>query len=107
MKLPPIHPQLLLSIKILSTVLIGGAIALEGWNFYSQFAHHPLPSLLQPLQWLGRIALVSHLIEGIIAGVYTASSKKTALQAGVYTFFTGTLGLLELWGDRPTSFSQD
>lgn len=100
MQLPPIHPQLVRSIKILSTVLISGAIALEIWNLYVRLTHHFLPDFLPVLLWLGRIALISHFIEGIIAGIYAPAREKNILRSGIYTFFTGTVGLLELLDEQ-------
>jgi len=84
-------------IKILSIVAIASAIALEAWNFYGNFTHQPLPHVLLLVLGLGRIALLSHLIEGIIAGIYAPAKEKNAVQYGIYTFFTGTVGLLELF----------
>jgi hypothetical protein len=45
---------------------------------------------------LGRFAVTIHLVEGIIAGAYAPSRQKTPIVYGTYTFFVGTVGLLEL-----------
>ncbi|WP_017747601.1 hypothetical protein [Scytonema hofmannii] len=43
-----------------------------------------------------RFAVTIHFIEGIIAAFYAPSRKKVPIQYGTYTFFVGTVGLLEL-----------
>ncbi|TVQ46653.1 MAG: hypothetical protein EA365_05050 [Gloeocapsa sp. DLM2.Bin57] len=48
---------------------------------------------------LAIIALVSHFIEAIIAFIYTYNKADNPLKLAIYTFFTGTLGLREIWRD--------
>jgi RsiW-degrading membrane proteinase PrsW (M82 family) len=48
---------------------------------------------------LAFIALISHFIEAIIAFVYTYNKTDNPLKLAIYTFFTGTLGLKEIWHD--------
>ncbi|MBW4488567.1 MAG: hypothetical protein KME12_12330 [Trichocoleus desertorum ATA4-8-CV12] len=84
-------------IKVISTVLITGAIALEFWNLYASLTHLSIPSSLTPVFWVERFAVTAHLIEGAIAAVLAPSRNKLPLQYGTYTFFVGTVGLLELF----------
>jgi hypothetical protein len=50
-----------------------------------------------PLLWIGRFALVAHFLEGIIAFIYAPSRNQPAIASGIYTFFVGTVGLVELF----------
>ena len=91
-------PKLLLTmIKIISTTLILGVLGLELRNLYavqSQMTPFELPF---PLFWIGRFALVAHFLEGIVAFIYAPSRNQPAIASGIYTFFVGTVGLVELF----------
>lgn len=97
MNLKSLNPKLVQSIKIVSTILISNAIGLELWNLYAVFSHQVIPSFIQILVVIAHLALLSHFIEGIIAGFYIFPRGGNYIKDGVYTFFTGTVGLLELW----------
>jgi len=100
--------------KIISTVLVFAAIALQLWQ-----ALTPLPTSLQPLTNITAIILSIHAVEGLISaslilryrlngGEIAAHPdnilsqklpENTALaviKAGLYAFFVGTVGLLEV-----------
>lgn len=103
------------SAKIISTVLIFGAIALQICQ-----ALIPLPPLLSTLSSITQVVLIIHGVEGIIAAALIAfyrqgvQNKPTAqsssllidhlpqntlfavIKAGLYAFFVGTVGLLEI-----------
>jgi hypothetical protein len=79
-------------IKIISTLLMISAIGLEIWNI-SADSQPKLPSLLFTTS---RLAITIHIAEGIIAAIYTFSNKGNFWQYGIYTFFVGTVGLVEL-----------
>lgn len=51
------------------------------------------------ITWLAFIALISHFIEAIIAFIYTYNKADNPLRLAIYTFFTGTLGLREIWNN--------
>ncbi|MEH1836308.1 MAG: hypothetical protein V7L29_30715 [Nostoc sp.] len=84
-------------VKIISTVLITSAIGLESWNIYAFLTNRNVPSSLNPIFWIERFAMTSHFIESIIAAFYAHSGKKMPIQYATYTFFVGTIGLLELF----------
>ncbi|MEA5616893.1 hypothetical protein VB711_03420 [Cronbergia sp. UHCC 0137] len=84
-------------IKAISIILISSAIALQLWDIQALITHHQLPTSLNPILIIGRLALLAHFIEGIIAAYYANSKNKFPLQYAAYTFFVGTIGLLELW----------
>ncbi|BDI18700.1 hypothetical protein ANSO36C_45020 [Nostoc cf. commune SO-36] len=84
-------------VKIISTVLITSAIGLESWNIYALITDTNVPSSLNPIFWIERFAMTSHFIEGIIAAFYAPSRKKMPIKYATYTFFVGTIGLLELF----------
>ena len=83
-------------VKILSTTLISLAILWELGNLYVRLNNWEIPSNLNWIFWLDRIALISHGIEGMIAAYYARLQNKNPLKYGFYIFFTGTPGLLEL-----------
>ncbi|MEH2297760.1 MAG: hypothetical protein V7K88_01480 [Nostoc sp.] len=87
-------------VKIISTVLITSAIGLESWNIYALITNNHLPSSLNPIFWIERFAMISHFIEGIIAAFYAPSKKKMPIKYATYTFFVGTIGLLELFDQQ-------
>jgi hypothetical protein len=89
--------QIFTGIKYLSTILITGAIGLELWHLYTVFSDRSFSAWLHPMLWLGRFALVAHLIEGVIAAIYAPRKQKSPLSYGTYTFFVGTIGLSELF----------
>lgn len=84
-------------IKVISVVFISSAIGLELWNIYALWTNSIMPSSLNPIFWIERFAIVSHLIEGIIAAYYAPLKEKMPIKYGTYTFFVGTVGLLELF----------
>ncbi|MEA5470752.1 hypothetical protein [Spirulina sp. 06S082] len=92
MNLKAIDTKFLMAIKVLSTLLIAGAIALELWTLYQQ----EIPHFLTPILYFVTFALVSHFIEGMIGAFVAFRQQKNAIAAGVYIFFTGTVGLLEV-----------
>ena len=84
------------SIKIISTFVITGALALELWNLYLHLHSKSLPDNLNSLFWLGSVILISHVVEGLIASSKASSQDKNPLTYGIYTFFVGFVGLQEL-----------
>jgi len=84
-------------IKVISTVLIASAIGLELWNIYAITNNIEVPTSLNPIFWFERFAVASHLIEAVIAAFYAPSRKKLPIKYAIYTFFVGTVGLLELF----------
>ncbi|MDZ7960358.1 MAG: hypothetical protein RMY34_21165 [Aulosira sp. DedQUE10] len=92
-----IKEKILPVIKVISTVLIASAISLELWNIYAITNNIQVASNLNPIFWFERFAVSCHLIEAVIAGFYAPSRKKLPIQYATYTFFVGTVGLLELF----------
>ncbi|WP_152588678.1 hypothetical protein [Nostoc sphaeroides] len=90
-------------VKIISTILITSAIGLESWNIYAVITNTNLPSSLNPIFWIERFAMTSHFIESIIAAFYAPSRKKMPIKYATYTFFVGTIGLLELFSPENDS----
>lgn len=84
-------------IKVISTVLIGSAIGLELWNLYAGLNSIQVPSILNPIFGIERFAVAIHSVEGVVAAAYAPSRKKMPIRYGTYTFFVGTVGLLELF----------
>jgi hypothetical protein len=85
------------AIKVISISLISGAIGLELSNIYASFWDLSVPTILEPVFWLERFAVTMHLVEAIIAAAYAPSRQKKPIVYGTYTFFVGTVGLLELF----------
>jgi len=93
------NPNTAKAIKIVSTLAMTGALALEVGNIYLRLQGKLLPANLTPLFWLGSVALVAHAVEGFIAASKARSHDKNPLRYGVYTFFVGFVGLQELEGN--------
>lgn len=93
-------------IKVISTILITSAIAWELGNIYASFINLKIPSSFAPIFWVGRFALTAHFIEGIIAAFYAPAKDKHPFSYGIYTFFVGTIGLLELGQEKVRDFSE-
>ena len=87
----------LFAIKIISTVLMTGAILLELWNIYAIQNNLVIPSSIKTIFWIERVAVGAHLIEAIIAAFTAGSKDKIWYKYSVYTFFVGTIGLMELF----------
>ncbi|MGB3638436.1 MAG: hypothetical protein WBA39_12805 [Rivularia sp. (in: cyanobacteria)] len=87
----------LFAIKIISTVLMIGAILLELWNIYAIQNNLIIPSSIKPIFWIERVAVAAHLVEAIIAAFKAGSKDKIWYKYSVYTFFVGTIGLMELF----------
>ncbi|NER28317.1 MAG: hypothetical protein F6J89_11945 [Symploca sp. SIO1C4] len=100
MLLKKTNKQVISIIKLLSTVLIVSAIGLDIWNLCAAFTNQVIPSSLHPILWVGNFVVVIHFIEGIIAAFYASSTRQIPIQYGAYTFFVGTVGLLELFEEN-------
>lgn len=72
-------------------------MGLELWNVYALLTSSKLPSSLNPIFGIERVAVAIHLIEGVVAAYYAPSRNKMPIPYGTYTFFVGTVGLLELF----------
>ncbi|WP_363318189.1 hypothetical protein [Nostoc sp. NMS4] len=84
-------------------MLITSAIGLESWNIYAVITNINVPSSLNLFFWIERFAMMSHFVEAIIAAFYATSRQKMPIQYATYTFFVGTIGLLELF-DRQDDY---
>jgi membrane-associated HD superfamily phosphohydrolase len=94
-----IKKRLFKFIKIISIVLITSAIGLELWNVYALLTNSKIPSILHPIFLIERLAIASHFVEAMIAAYKAPSKNKMPLKYGTYTFFVGTVGLLELFDE--------
>ncbi len=106
-------------IKSVSTVLITSAIALETWFYFPElieklgisFFNTSMSTFLEPIflnliLWVGSFAITVHFIEAVVAVFYASSRNKNPIKYGIYTFFVGTVGLLELF-DRDILFNKN
>jgi hypothetical protein len=96
MKLKYLKQKLFPVIKVISIVVIASAILLELWNIQTLITNSQLPSSLYPILIIAHLALSAHFTEGVIAAYYAPSKNKMPIKYGTYTFFVGTVGLLEL-----------
>ena len=89
-------------IKMVATLFISAALGLElCYRLGVEISW--IPSDLLPVALLfGRLALISHGVEGMIAAFSAPSRRRSALKSAVYTFFVGTIGLMELF-EIPTA----
>jgi hypothetical protein len=104
MKIQKIESNIFIAIKVISTIVIISAIALEIGNIYANLTDLKIPSSLNPIFWVERFALSAHFIEAIIAALYSPSKGKSSLQYSIYTFLVGTVGLWELFDSDIKTF---
>lgn len=71
-------------------------VGLESWHLYTTIQPAAFPASLLPVLHWGRLPVVAHLVEALIAIAVALQRGKAALTAGIYTFFVGTVGLLEV-----------
>jgi hypothetical protein len=90
-------------LKVISPVVMLGAIALELWHLEARLSHGQFPSSLIPVLWFGHFAISVHLIEAVVAAIYAPNKKHQPIQYGIYTFFVGTVGLWELFESDTTT----
>lgn len=80
---------------------------IRGFLLHNQFSNnHTLPIFMSPIVLTERFAVIIHFFEGVIAAIYAPSKNKPPLQYGVYTFFVGTVGLIELFKQENKLSSQ-
>ena len=73
------------------------AIILQLFYLYAVLNAQQIPKAIEIIIWIAGLAVFIHLIEGILAFVFTFSQPKNSLRYAIYTFFTGTISLLELF----------
>jgi hypothetical protein len=96
MPIVPLHPTVLVAIKITSIGVISGALGLVLWQLYALANQEALPPALDIIVWIGSAALLVHAAEGIVAAAIATRRGGSAIASGIYTFFTGTVGLAEM-----------
>ena len=87
-------------IKIVSPIAMIGAISLDLGMFYFSLNHWQMPDFLTIFVIVGSVALVIHAIEAIIAAFFARNKGHNPLKYGIYTFFVGTVGLIELFEQK-------
>lgn len=91
-------------IKILACVVISGALGIEVWNILGQSS---LYTSWPVVFWFGRLALIGHGIEALIAAFFASSRGRSPFNMGIYTFFVGTVALVELFQLPQEQFDQN
>lgn len=84
-------------LKVVSTFLIASALGLELWNLGAKVIYSSPLQGLEIFFFVERLALLIHGIEAAIAASYASSRQQSPLRYGLYTFFVGTVGLMELF----------
>lgn len=100
MIVPKIKQKIFPLIKGTSIGLISGAIGLEVWRLSGLTIPEETLDFLTPVYWIGRFGMAAHLLEAVIALIYAASRGKNPLRYSLYTFFVGTVGLVELFEQK-------
>ncbi|XWK89060.1 MAG: hypothetical protein U7127_03035 [Phormidium sp.] len=90
-------------LKVISPVVMVAAIALELWNLEARLSHGQFPSSLMLILGLGHLAIGVHLIEAVVAAIYAPAKQHKPIQYAIYTFFVGTVGLVELFESDATT----
>ncbi|WP_414550538.1 hypothetical protein [Anabaena sp. CCY 0017] len=98
-----IQKTLTTMIKVISTVFMSCAIGWELWNIYAVMNNLSIPSSLNFIFWIERFAITAHSIEAVIAAFYAPKKQKTPIKYAIYTFFVGTVALIELFAKEENS----
>jgi len=83
-------------IKVAATTIITGAIFLELFNLGLHVFCNMTLQGWDLVFLFGRIALIAHALEAGVASVLAPSINKSAWKFGIYTFFVGTVGIMEI-----------
>lgn len=83
-------------IKIVSPIVMIGAIFLEIEMIYFRLNHRQISNFVTFLMIIGGVAIIIHIAEGIIAAFLANKKGFNPLKYGIYTFFVGTVGLFEI-----------
>ncbi len=89
----PASPFLVRAIKLLSCLLIAGALGLAAAAASGQL---PQTAVVQRCFWIGCAILFFHTLEGVAAAVLAHRLTENPLRAALYTFWTGAAGLSEI-----------
>ena len=100
MNLTALKPQGFAIIKGVSILVVLSALSLEGWNLTTGLAHQHLSSAFNGVFVIERFVVGAHLLEATIALMFAASKGKSPLPFALYTFFVGTVALLELFSSE-------
>jgi hypothetical protein len=92
-----IYKQAFLPIKVISTAIILSGVGLELWNIATNLTDAEIPSYLHVFFWFERFAMTAHLMEATVAAYFASRKNQTPWKYAAYTFFVGTVGLLELF----------
>ncbi len=91
-----VNPIWIRLIKILSPMLMMGAFSIDVALIYSWLHHAIIPKLMVTLAVIGTVVLVTHLFEGVVAGVMAKKRGLNPFRYGIYTFLVGTVGFVDL-----------
>lgn len=93
MFLLPTNPFLVRMIQVASCIAIASALVLVSAKLIGRIS---AGSVVDTLFWIASVALVAHVIEGIIAAVLASKLGESPLKAGFFVFWTGIGGLSPL-----------
>lgn len=87
-------------VKIVAAIFTTLGLFLELWNIYHIVYHTQIYPTVTKLIWLAHFVITAHFLEAVIAAFLisskTPSEDRKPFRYGIYTFFVGTVGLLEL-----------
>lgn len=93
LSLLPTHPLVLNVLKVISCILIIGALGLVVLKLSGMITEN---TLLERVFWIGTAALLFHVLEGMAAGILAYRLKENPFRVGMYTFWTGVVGIIEI-----------
>ncbi|MEM8721971.1 MAG: hypothetical protein AAGE84_22190 [Cyanobacteria bacterium P01_G01_bin.39] len=94
-------------IKIISTIIIIGALSLGCWNYYVYLRGESLPNSLIVFYRIGIVILIAHSIEALIVAIKASQNNYKPLNYAFYTFFVGFVGLQELLDSQSSAENND
>ena len=91
-----INPLWIQLIKILSPILIVGALYVDGTILYDWLQGLDCPKAFIAIGAVGSVALAAHMFEGIVAAAMAKKRGLNSWRYGIYTFFVGTVAFVDL-----------
>ena len=96
LELKQVNPIWIKLIKILSPIVMIGAIIMDLTIAYRWNQNLEIPKLFKALGAVGSVALTVHTFEGIIASTMAKAKGLNPLRFGIYTFLVGTVAFVDL-----------
>ncbi len=96
LQMTSINPIWVRLIKIVSPILIIGALYIDGTIISQMLEGRDISKMFIALGGVGSVVIVAHALEGIVAGAMAHKQGLNPLRYGIYTFLVGTVAFIDL-----------